>query len=105
VAYRELAQEIKTVIQHLPGSDGFTGACFTKCWEIIKANVLKAANVFHLLRTSNLSIRNSANIVLVSKKESADLVGDYLLVYYEQVEGSICKVVKYNGKESGAVGD
>jgi hypothetical protein len=27
------------------------------------------------------------------------------LVYYEQVEGSICKVVKYNGKESGAVGD
>jgi hypothetical protein len=24
-----------------------------------------------------------------------------VLVYYEQVEGSICKVVKYNGKESG----
>ncbi|WVZ67810.1 LOW QUALITY PROTEIN: hypothetical protein U9M48_016840 [Paspalum notatum var. saurae] len=75
-------EELKTAIQQMPadkapGPDGFTGAFFTKCWEIIKADVLKAANAFHLLRTSNLSILNSANIVLVPKKEGADSVGDY----------------------------
>ncbi|WVZ54435.1 hypothetical protein U9M48_005227 [Paspalum notatum var. saurae] len=71
-------EELKTAIQQMPadkapGPDGFTGAFFTKCWEIIKADVLKAANAFHLLRTSNLSILNSANIVL----EGPDSVGDY----------------------------
>ncbi|WVZ55767.1 hypothetical protein U9M48_006389 [Paspalum notatum var. saurae] len=75
-------EELKTAIQQMPadkapGPDGFTGAFFTKCWEIIKADVLKAANAFHLLRTSNLSILNSANIVLIPKKEGADSVGDY----------------------------
>ncbi|WVZ94291.1 LOW QUALITY PROTEIN: hypothetical protein U9M48_040197, partial [Paspalum notatum var. saurae] len=71
-------EELKTApADKAPGPDGFTGAFFTKCWEIIKADVLKAANAFHLLRTSNLSILNSANIVLVPKKEGADSVGDY----------------------------
>ncbi|WVZ58821.1 hypothetical protein U9M48_009050 [Paspalum notatum var. saurae] len=60
-----------------PGPDGFTGAFFSKCWEIVKADVLKAANAFHRLRTSNLTILNSENIVLLPKKDGADSVGDY----------------------------
>ncbi|WVZ79506.1 hypothetical protein U9M48_027078, partial [Paspalum notatum var. saurae] len=60
-----------------PGPDGFTGAFFSKCWDIIKSDMLNAANTFHFLRTSNLAILNSANIVLIPKKEGAVTVADY----------------------------
>ncbi|WVZ77845.1 hypothetical protein U9M48_025660 [Paspalum notatum var. saurae] len=60
-----------------PGPDGFTGVFFSKCWDIIKEDFLSAANAFHDLRTPNLAILNSANIVLVPKKEGAMSVADY----------------------------
>ncbi|WVZ90528.1 hypothetical protein U9M48_036821, partial [Paspalum notatum var. saurae] len=60
-----------------PGPDGFTGAFFSKCWDIVKGDLLSAANAFHLLRTSNLAIVNTANIVLIPKKEGATSVADY----------------------------
>ncbi|WVZ74605.1 hypothetical protein U9M48_022767 [Paspalum notatum var. saurae] len=50
---------------------------FSKCWDTIKADIQNAANTFHLLRASNLAILNSANIVLVPKKEGAMSVADY----------------------------
>jgi hypothetical protein len=43
-----------------PGPDGFTGIFFKSCWDIIKADVVRAANAFYSLRIGNLDILNSA---------------------------------------------
>ena len=60
-----------------PGPDGFTGAFLKACWDIIKNDIMDAANAFHSLRTSNLQLINSASIILIPKKDGADAVGDF----------------------------
>jgi len=75
-------EELKGAIQQMtsdkaPGPDGFTGAFFKQCWNIVKADVLNAANAFHLLRTTNLPLLNSANIILLPKKDGADSISDF----------------------------
>lgn len=75
-------EEIKRAIHLLlakkvPGSDGFTRIFFKECWETIKQDVMNAANVFYLLRTDNLSLLNSANIILLPKKEEANSISDF----------------------------
>ena len=59
-----------------PGPDGFTDAFLKSCWDIIKNDIMEAANTFHCLRTSNLLLINSANIILIPKKDGANTVGD-----------------------------
>lgn len=54
-----------------PGLDGFTGAFFKNCWEIIKTDIIEAANAFHNMQNASLSLINTANIVLLPKKEGA----------------------------------
>ena len=60
-----------------PGPDGITGAFLKACWDIIKNDFMEAANAFHCLRTSSLQLINSANIILIPKKDGADTVGDF----------------------------
>jgi len=75
-------QEIKYAINQMPGDkapgpDGFTGAFLKACWGIIKNDILEAANAFHCLRSSSMQLINSANIILIPKKDGADTVGDF----------------------------
>jgi hypothetical protein len=60
-----------------PGSDGFTGAFFKSCWGIIKHDLLAVINNFSNVRTNNLHWFNSANIVLIPKKDGAEDISDF----------------------------
>jgi hypothetical protein len=75
-------EEIKKYIDLLstdkaPGSDGFTGTFFKSCWDIIKHDVMEAVKAFCNLRCMNLQLINSANIILLPKKEGAEAVSDF----------------------------
>jgi hypothetical protein len=57
-------EEIKHVVHQMasdkaPGLDGYIGIFFKSCWDIIKANVIKAANALYSLQIGNLDILNS----------------------------------------------
>ncbi len=60
-----------------PGPDGFTGAFFKACWEIIKEDILLVFNSIFNLRCAHLNLINSANIVLIPKKDGAESVSNY----------------------------
>jgi hypothetical protein len=60
-----------------PGPDGFTGLFFKKCWDIIKHDLMRVVDRFDSLHTSSLQWLNSANVVLLPKKEGAERIGDY----------------------------
>ena len=60
-----------------PGPDGFTGAFFKSCWEIIKDDVTTAINNLFHLNSQGFELMNSANIVLLPKKEDALWITDY----------------------------
>jgi hypothetical protein len=69
-------------VQQLPpekalGLDGNVGAFFKHCWEIIKGVVVTAIQEIFALRAGCWQVMNSANIVLLPKKEGAREVGDY----------------------------
>jgi len=66
---------LKNVINQMPsdkapGPDGFTWAFIKSCWDIIKDDIVAAANSFYSLRCRSLQIINSANIVLLPKKDT-----------------------------------
>jgi hypothetical protein len=74
--------EIKGAINQMPsdkapGPDGFTGLFFKECWDIIKIDIMNVANAFHRLRTSSFAILNTANVVLIPKKDGAESVLDF----------------------------
>uniref|UniRef100_A0A453IMH0 Reverse transcriptase domain-containing protein n=1 Tax=Aegilops tauschii subsp. strangulata TaxID=200361 RepID=A0A453IMH0_AEGTS len=60
-----------------PGPDGFIGAFFKSCWEIIRQDIVAAILQFASLRGDCSSLVNSANIILLPKKADARVVGDY----------------------------
>ena len=75
-------EEVKKAIFDLPGDkapgpDGYSGAFFKACWEIIKDDILLPVNHFSNLRSSNLSWLNSANIALIPKKDGAECISDF----------------------------
>jgi hypothetical protein len=75
-------EEIKETITSMPsdkapGPDGFTGAFFKSCWEIIKDDVTVAINNLFHLNSQGFELMNSANIVLLPKKEDALQITDY----------------------------
>jgi hypothetical protein len=51
-----------------PGLDGFIGAFFKACWEIIKDDVTDALNSLFAMNSQNFEFLNLANIVLLQKK-------------------------------------
>jgi hypothetical protein len=60
-----------------PSPDGFMGAFFKACWDIIKGDILAVVNQFSNLHTNNLHWLNSANIALIPKKEGAEEITDF----------------------------
>jgi hypothetical protein len=51
-----------------PGPDGFTGAFFKSCWEIIKDDIMAVVNSLFAMNSQGFQLLNSANIVLLPKK-------------------------------------
>jgi hypothetical protein len=55
----------------------FTANFFKSCWEIISGDLVTALDTFHDLCCLNFDLLNTANIVLLPKKEGAEKIGDY----------------------------
>ena len=51
---------------------------FKSCWETIKVDMMCAINSFSNLHTANLHWLNSANIVLLPKKDGAEDISEFL---------------------------
>jgi hypothetical protein len=74
--------EIKETINSMssdkaPGPDGFTGAFFKACWDIIKVDVTAAVNSLYMLNSQGFELLNTANIVLLPKKRDALRITDF----------------------------
>jgi hypothetical protein len=75
-------EEVKCAINQMPndkapGPDGFTGAFFKKCWEIIKVDVMRVIDLFGNLHAENFHWLNSVNIALLPKKDGGEEVTDF----------------------------
>jgi hypothetical protein len=73
-------EEIKGVVLNLyvekaPGPDGFTGAFYRGCWDIIKCEIMAAFNCFYNLTTSCLPKLNSALLTLLPKSNCLAILG------------------------------
>jgi hypothetical protein len=78
-------EEIKGVVasmpkENVPGPNGFIGAFYSKCWEIVKGDVIATVLQLSLLREDTFNLLNTTNIILLPKKEQAESVGDYMLI-------------------------
>ncbi|KAM0835188.1 hypothetical protein ACQ4PT_063102 [Festuca glaucescens] len=60
-----------------PGHVGFIGGFYKKCWSFIKLDLLAAMNQMHSLKGDQWRLLNSANIVLLPKKDEAVDAKDY----------------------------
>jgi hypothetical protein len=54
--------------ENAPRSDGFIGAFYSKCWEMIKSEVFQAVRQLSQLRGNTFNLLNTANIILLPKK-------------------------------------
>lgn len=75
-------EEVQDAINQMPSDkapmpDGFTCLFFKNCWDIIKVALMKVISLFGTLHTTNLHWLNSANVVLLPKKEGAEEISDY----------------------------
>jgi hypothetical protein len=68
---------LQTAPKKAPGLDGYIGAFFKACWDIVKHDLVAAINEIFELRPGCWNLLNSANIVLIEKKEGAQSIGDY----------------------------
>jgi hypothetical protein len=60
-----------------PGPDGFTGLFFKVCWATIKEDLMRVINLFSNLHYEKIHWLNSANIVLLPKKDGAESITDF----------------------------
>lgn len=60
-----------------PGPDGFTGMFYKRCWPVIKGGLLAAVNCIHSVRAPNWNIVNTANLVLLPKRDGAQNASDF----------------------------
>jgi hypothetical protein len=63
--------------ENAPGPDGFIGAFYSKCWKIVKGDVNAVVIQLSQLRGDTFHLLNTANIVLLPKKEKAERVREY----------------------------
>ncbi|CAM0954217.1 unnamed protein product [Alopecurus aequalis] len=64
-------------VEKAPGPDGFTGGFFRKCWEVVKADLLKAFNQLHCLRGRHWNLLNTAHLALLPKRVGAAAASDF----------------------------
>lgn len=74
-------EEIKEVIMNMPkdkepGLDGFTRLFFCKCWDVNKGDINHVFHQISQLRVNLFNLLNSANVVLIPKKDNSTKVGD-----------------------------
>lgn len=79
-AFRE--EEVLSAIQSLPdgkapGLDGFMGVFFRTCWGIIKDDHMAVLTLFSNLHAENFHWLNSANVVLLPKKEGMEAISGF----------------------------
>jgi predicted NAD-dependent protein-ADP-ribosyltransferase YbiA (DUF1768 family) len=60
---------LQTAPEKAPGLDGYIGAFFKACWDIVKHDLIAALTEIFELRLGCWNLLNSANIVLIEKKE------------------------------------
>ncbi|WVZ94829.1 LOW QUALITY PROTEIN: hypothetical protein U9M48_040673 [Paspalum notatum var. saurae] len=60
-----------------PGPDGFTGAFFRACWNIIKDDLTSAFNQLHNINGQDFRLLNAGNIVLIPKNADARRISDF----------------------------
>uniref|UniRef100_A0A453D7X5 Reverse transcriptase domain-containing protein n=1 Tax=Aegilops tauschii subsp. strangulata TaxID=200361 RepID=A0A453D7X5_AEGTS len=60
-----------------PGPEGFTGLFFKRCWGVIMHTVMRVVQRFDSLHIDELHWLNSANVVLLPKKDGAEGISDY----------------------------
>lgn len=60
-----------------PGPDGYIGAFFSSCWDIIKEDMIRAITQFYNLNSQGLHFLNQAYVVLIPKKGDPQKVTDY----------------------------
>jgi hypothetical protein len=80
---REITEEVKAVVLQMPleKAPGFDGWAFYRlCWDTLKADVVAAIKDLFALMAGCWNLLNSANIVLIAKKEGAQQIGDYRLI-------------------------
>jgi hypothetical protein len=75
-------EEVKQAINQMPsdkapGPDGYTGAFFKKCWDIIRGDLMRVIYLFGDLHAENFHWLNSANISLLPKKDGAEDISDF----------------------------
>jgi hypothetical protein len=66
-----------TSLEKAPGPDGYIGAFFKSCWGIVKQDLVAAIQEIFALRAGRWNLLNSANVVLLEKKDGAQAIGDY----------------------------
>lgn len=74
--------EVETIIKSMssdkaPSPDGFTGAFFKACWEIIKDDVMDTMHSLFHLNDQSFELLNSANTILLPKNVDALKVSDF----------------------------
>jgi hypothetical protein len=77
--------EVHAAIRDTPsekstGPDGFIGAFYKRCWEIIRVDLTAAIREIFNLRAACWNLLNSANVVLIPKREGAQEIKDYRLI-------------------------
>jgi hypothetical protein len=75
-------EEVRNAINQMPEDkvprlDGFMGAFFKKCWDIIKVDVMNVVHLFGSLHAENFHWLNSANIALLPKKDGVEDIADF----------------------------
>lgn len=60
-----------------PGPDGFMGTFYKACWNIIKHDFMAVLHSIHGNRCTYVPMINTANVVLIPKKEGAETISDY----------------------------
>ncbi|CAL1400862.1 unnamed protein product [Linum trigynum] len=72
-----------------PSPDGFTLDFFRKAWTIIKADIIKALDEFHITGTLPNSVAHSF-LCLIPKRDAAEEVGDFRPI---SLVGSLNKII------------